>query len=110
MRDTIGLIMLDQGKDPANFTDDDFNAAIAMLQKAKDSGQIRAFTGNEYIQSAGEGRHRRLHGVVRRRDRSCRPTTRRSSCVRRRRPGVMQWSDNMLIPNKASTRRTPSWS
>ena len=55
MRDTIGLIMLDQGKDPGKFTDDDFNAAIAMLQQAKDTGQIRAFTGNEYIQSLKKG-------------------------------------------------------
>ena len=61
--------MLDQGKDPANFTDDDFNAAIAMLQTAKDSGQIRAFTGNEYIRRRSEGRPRRLHGLVGRRDR-----------------------------------------
>ena len=35
MRDTVGLMMLDQGKDPANFTDDDFDAAIDGIQKAK---------------------------------------------------------------------------
>ena len=29
MRDTVGLTMLDMGKDPAKFTDDDFDAAIA---------------------------------------------------------------------------------
>lgn len=49
MRDTIGLIMLSQGKDPSNFTDDDFNAAADELQKQLDSGQIRQVTGNDYL-------------------------------------------------------------
>ena len=47
-RDTMGLILLQQGKDPANFTADDFAASIDYLQKASDSGQIRQFTGNDY--------------------------------------------------------------
>ena len=41
MRDTVGLVLLEQGKDPANFTDADFKAAIDMIQKAKDAGQIQ---------------------------------------------------------------------
>ncbi|MFC6237896.1 ABC transporter substrate-binding protein [Longivirga aurantiaca] len=49
MRDTIGIIMLAQGKDPSNFTDDDFNAAADELQKQLDSGQIRQVTGNDYL-------------------------------------------------------------
>ena len=49
MRDTMGLIMLDQGKDPSgNFTEDDFMAALAELQKQIDSGQIRQVKGNSY--------------------------------------------------------------
>ena len=55
MRDTVGLTMLAMGKDPANFTDDDFNAAIAELQKAKDAGQIKGFTGNEYGKGLASG-------------------------------------------------------
>jgi spermidine/putrescine transport system substrate-binding protein len=47
-RDTMGLILQQLGKDAANFTDDDFGAAIDYLQKASDSGQIRQFTGNDY--------------------------------------------------------------
>jgi spermidine/putrescine transport system substrate-binding protein len=49
MRDSIGIVMLAQGKDPSNFTDDDFNAAADELQKQLDSGQIRQVTGNDYL-------------------------------------------------------------
>jgi spermidine/putrescine-binding protein len=35
MRDTVGLMLLAMGKDPAQFTDDDFSAAIDVLNKAK---------------------------------------------------------------------------
>ncbi|MEO6414314.1 MAG: spermidine/putrescine ABC transporter substrate-binding protein [Pedococcus sp.] len=55
MRDTVGLVLLDQGKDPSNFTDDDFKAAIDMIQKAKDAGQIQKFTGNEYTDGLSAG-------------------------------------------------------
>ena len=55
MRDTVGLILCEMGKDPANFTDDDFDAAMAMLQKAKDAGQIKGFTGNDYTDGLTKG-------------------------------------------------------
>ncbi len=48
MRDTVGLTMMELGFDPADFTEDQFDQAIAMLQEAVDSGQIRRFTGNDY--------------------------------------------------------------
>jgi spermidine/putrescine transport system substrate-binding protein len=55
MRDTIGMTMLDMGKDPAKFTDDDYDAVIARLQKAVDKGQIRRFTGNDYTSDLTKG-------------------------------------------------------
>jgi spermidine/putrescine transport system substrate-binding protein len=55
MRDTVGLVLLEQGKDPSKFTDDDFKAAIDMIQKAKDAGQIQKFTGNEYTDGLSAG-------------------------------------------------------
>ncbi len=55
MRDTIGLVLCEMGKDPASFTDADFDAAIAMVQKAKDAGQIKGFTGNEYTDGLTKG-------------------------------------------------------
>ncbi len=60
MRDTIGMTLLDMGKDPAKFTDDDYDAAIARLQKAVDKSQIRRFTGNDYTADLDQGRHRGL--------------------------------------------------
>ena len=64
MRDTVGLVMMAMGKDPASFTDADFDAAIDELQKAKDAGQIKGFTGNDYTKRLA-GRHRRLLRVDR---------------------------------------------
>jgi spermidine/putrescine transport system substrate-binding protein len=55
MRDTVGMTLLDMGKDPARFTDDDYDAAIARLQKGVDSGQIRRFTGNDYTSDLTKG-------------------------------------------------------
>lgn len=55
MRDTIGLVLLEQGKDPASFTDEDFDAAIAMVQKAKEAGQLKGFTGNDYTDGLTKG-------------------------------------------------------
>ncbi|MFJ6730375.1 MULTISPECIES: spermidine/putrescine ABC transporter substrate-binding protein [unclassified Streptomyces] len=55
MRDSMGMTLLDMGKDPGKFTDDDFSAAIARLQKAVDSGQIRRFTGNDYTSDITSG-------------------------------------------------------
>ena len=48
MGDTLGLIILENGDDPAKVTDAVFNRAIARLQKAVSSGQIRKFYGNDY--------------------------------------------------------------
>lgn len=55
MRDTVGLIMLDQGADPSDFTDEQFDAAIALLQDATDSGHIRTFADANYGQALSKG-------------------------------------------------------
>ena len=51
MRDSMGLVMQSLGTDPANFTQDQFDAAAAEIQAQIDSGQIRQVTGNDYIPS-----------------------------------------------------------
>jgi spermidine/putrescine transport system substrate-binding protein len=49
MRDTIGLIMLEQGVDiSGSFTSDQFNKALDVVQTQIDSGQIRQVKGNSY--------------------------------------------------------------
>ncbi|MER7399651.1 spermidine/putrescine ABC transporter substrate-binding protein [Streptomyces sp. NPDC000151] len=55
MRDSIGMTLLDMGKRPEDVTADDFDAAIARLQKAVDSKQIRRFTGNDYLNDLSKG-------------------------------------------------------
>ncbi|WP_077193579.1 ABC transporter substrate-binding protein [Streptomyces lydicus] len=55
MRDSIGLTLLDMGKKPEDVTADDYDAAIARLQKGVDSKQIRRFTGNDYTTDLDKG-------------------------------------------------------
>jgi len=103
MRDTVAMVMLAQGKDPAAFVDADFDAAIAALTDAKESGQLRGFTGNEYGKPLASGDtaaclawtgdvvqlqadNPELGYVL--------PTT-----------GHMLWSDNFVIPNQAKHKK-----
>jgi spermidine/putrescine transport system substrate-binding protein len=103
MRDTMGLILLDQGKDPANFTDDDFANAIDMLKKAVSDGQIRKFTGNEYAQGLANG------NIA-----ACIAWSGDVVQLQPDNPGIklvlpdagcMIWSDNLMIPNKAQHKK-----
>lgn len=55
MRDTVGATLLDMGKRPETVTADEFDAAIARVQKAADRGQIRRFTGNDYTGDLAKG-------------------------------------------------------
>ncbi|MER5463969.1 spermidine/putrescine ABC transporter substrate-binding protein [Streptomyces sp. NPDC002668] len=55
MRDTVGLTLLDMGKDPAKVNDADYDAAINRLQKGVDKKQIRRFTGNDYTSDLDKG-------------------------------------------------------
>jgi spermidine/putrescine transport system substrate-binding protein len=55
MEDTVAFALLALGKDPSKFTDDDFGAAMAYIQKAKDAGQVRAYSGNDYLSDFTQG-------------------------------------------------------
>jgi spermidine/putrescine transport system substrate-binding protein len=55
MPDTMGLIMLANGDDPSKVEADAFDRAISTLQDAVDSGQIRRFTGNDYLEDFPAG-------------------------------------------------------
>ena len=56
MRDTVGLIMLSQGVDiSADFSEDQFNTALDVLQKQVDDGQIRQVKGNSYLEDLRSG-------------------------------------------------------
>lgn len=55
MRDTMGLILLENGADPASVTEAQFDEALATLEAAVKGGQIRRFTGNDYTQDLAAG-------------------------------------------------------
>ena len=55
MVDTMGLVMLLNGDDPEAVTDEAFDRAIAVVQEAFDSGQVRQFTYNEYAAMMAQG-------------------------------------------------------
>lgn len=98
MNDTMGLMLLSEGADPSDFTDDEWQNALDKLDKAKSDGQIRSFTGNEYIQDLTAG------NIV-----ACAAWSGDVAAAEDENlvfvpaeEGLMIWADNMLVPNKAS--------
>lgn len=98
MRDTMLFLLLMQDSDPEDFTDDEFSAAIETLQGLVDSGQVRRFAGNDYVDDMksgdivaceawsgdvinllGGGKYKWIPPAE----------------------GFALWTDNMLVPNKA---------
>jgi len=58
LRDTMGLILMSQGVDIATISSfDQAAASFDLLAKAKADGQIRAFTGNDYIDDLVSGNY-----------------------------------------------------
>ena len=102
-RDTLGLIMLQQGADPANFTADQFNASVDYLQKANDSGQIRQFTGNDYSSLLSNGTA--LASVAWSGDVVQLQADNPAIKFVQPEAGMMIWADNMLIPNMAQHKK-----
>ncbi len=98
MRDTMGLIMLAQGADPAKFTDRDWENGLDRLRKARTDGQIRAFTGNDYIQDLSAGNILACEAW----SGDVAASGDDNLVFVSPEEGQMIWSDNMLIPNLAS--------
>ena len=55
MRDTVPLVMAADGVDVEKATTDDWMAAINKLKENVDNGQIRRFTGNDFVQDMIKG-------------------------------------------------------
>ena len=103
MRDTVGMVLLALGKDPADFTDADFEAAITELQNAREAGQFRGFTGNDYTSGLASGEIA-----------ACLAWTGDVVQLKADNPdlgyalpstGHMLWSDNFVIPNQAKHKK-----
>lgn len=101
MRDTLGLVLLGMGADPTKATLADAQAACAKIGKARESGQVRAFTGNDYAADLAAGNiavaiawSGDIQGLA-----ADNPDLRWIAP----KEGAMLYSDNMLIP-KTSDR------
>ena len=55
MRDSVPMTLKAMGIDPERATKDQWLAAVDKIAKAADSGQIRKFTGNDYIKDLPKG-------------------------------------------------------
>ncbi len=55
MRDSVPMTLKGMGIDPERATKDQWLQAVDKIAKAADSGQIRKFTGNEYIKDLPKG-------------------------------------------------------
>jgi spermidine/putrescine transport system substrate-binding protein len=99
MNDTMGFMLRLGGADPKDFGDDEWAAALDRLEEIVASGQVRQFTGNNYVRPLNNGDvfaceawsgdviamqydNKDIKFVV--------PSE-----------GMGLWSDNMMVPNKA---------
>ena len=98
MRDTMGLMLLSEGKDPSKFTHADWDGAIEKVRKARSRGQIRAFTGNEYVNDLSAGN---IAACVAWSGDVAAAEDENLVFVRPE-EGLMIWSDNMIVPNLAT--------
>jgi spermidine/putrescine transport system substrate-binding protein len=55
MRDTVGLALLADGQDVTDITFDQASGAFDRIERAKADGQIRQFTGNDYMDDLAAG-------------------------------------------------------
>ena len=84
MRDTVGLVTAWQGIEPEKATIDQVMEAIDKIEEEVEDGQIRRFTGNEYLEGHPQGRLVDASSAGRATRCSSRPTTRTSSSCSRR--------------------------
>jgi spermidine/putrescine transport system substrate-binding protein len=96
MDDTMGFMIALDGGDPADFTDEEFDSAVARLEEYVQNGQIRSFTGNDYVQDLQAG------NVV-----ACEAWSGDVMIMQSENPdirfvapeeGLSIWSDNMMVP------------
>jgi len=99
MRDTVGLVMLLTGNDPSTATMDSANEAFEMIEEAKDSGHIRQFTGNDYMDDLASGNFAVCIGWSGDISQLALDDPNLKFVVPEE--GGMQWSDTMVVPSGA---------
>jgi spermidine/putrescine transport system substrate-binding protein len=94
LRETVPLVMMAEGVDVAEASNEDWLNAIDRIKQAANSGQIRDFTGNEYNQDLTSGNAVASIGwsgdasIIENENAEWRMPT----------EGCTLWSDNMVIP------------
>ena len=100
MRDTMGFMLKVVGADPENFTSEQWGRALDLLEQVIADGHVRQFAGNNYLQQLSQG------SLV-----ACEAWSGDVIQAQYDNPnlkfvvpeeGVSLWSDNMLVPNKAT--------
>jgi spermidine/putrescine transport system substrate-binding protein len=100
MPDTMGFMLKLVGADPGKYTEDDWQKAKDRLATIVKSGQVRRFTGNDYVQALNKG------DLV-----ACEAWSGDVLAMQADNPdikfvtpteGLALWSDNMMVPNKAA--------
>lgn len=100
MYDTMGFMLLATGADPGDFTPAEWADALDLLRRTVSDGQLRSFAGNNYLQELSSG------NIV-----ACEAWSGDVIQAQLENPdirfvapeeGLGLWSDNMLIPNKAT--------
>ena len=100
MTDTMCFFLRLVGAEPDDFTEDQWGEALQRLEEVVASGQIRQFTGNDYVRSLNQG------DVV-----ACEAWSGDAMVLQDKNPdikfvmpeeGAVLWSDDMLVPNKAT--------
>ncbi len=100
MGDTMGFFLKLVGADPNEFSDEEWQASLDRLTEVVKSGQVRTFTGNEYTRPLNKG------DIL-----ACEAWSGDIIAMQYDNPdikfvqpeeGVSLWSDNMMVPNKAT--------
>ncbi len=98
MPDTMAFMLRVTGADSEDFSSEEWDAALARLEEVVGSGQVRRFTGNDYIRDLQSG------NLV-----ACEAWS--GDVAASENPdlkfvvpeeGLNIWSDNMMVPNKAT--------
>jgi len=96
MRDTVGLTMLGMGKDPTTGSVADMLASIDKIKKNVSNGQIRRFTGNDYLKDLPNGDTWVCYGWSG--DAVQLESDNKNIKFLHPKEGFMLWTDNMMVP------------
>ena len=98
MRDTMAFLLLVDGADPGDFKQAQWETAIDRLRKSRRDGQVRSFTGNEYVQDLSSGNILACEAwsgdIANAGDENLVWIPPEE--------GIMIWADNMMVPNLAT--------